>query len=483
MFYIVSKNIEKGGEEVKLKIKNFKSVTFMVIVFFHATLLLMSRALIVNATVQPESNFYVTDYQNILNEDVRNHIIAVNQLFEQTNERPQIAVVVVDSLKGQTVEQYALEQFERMGIGNSKYDNGLLVLLATQDRKIRIEVGYGLEGAIPDAKAGRIIDASMSELRVGDYSKAIEDIFNRTVLEVQNEYGYENVLGDKIVADVGMVNCVLAALTMCIILISFFGLEFAYDFNESRKEGHDNSLQIKSLCNAPKKNYLLVLPRALAIGVVLFVLKVVHKIKKISKEEYAINKRRAINLITYQKVSDRIIVLIIIFCLVFLQEWLGNSETLPGALIMAGIALYIFVFRESYTNEFTDSELIVHAKRKKNRTRMIAYEDITRVDVIETKRSRESDFKTKYTYSFKIYGLNNEWFLDITTPECENKEDERIRNIIQDLSKIGEVFQKGFSERKVEEVILSDYEYSGGSSHGGFGGGGSSGGGGASRSF
>ena len=85
-----------------------------------------------------------------------------------------------------------------MKIGNEKYDNGVLILLATEDREIRVEVGYGLEGALPDGKVGRILDASMENLASGHYSQAIEDIFNQIVLVIQDEYGYEDVFNGTV---------------------------------------------------------------------------------------------------------------------------------------------------------------------------------------------------------------------------------------------------------------------------------------------
>ena len=150
------------------------------------------------AVVNPDQSFYVTDKSNVLTHQTKEHILEINYVFEKTKERPQIAVVVIPTLDGSDIETYALKQFEKMKIGNEKYDNGILILLATEDREIRIEVGYGLEGALPDGKVGRILDASMENLASGNYSQAIENIFNQIVLAIQDEYAYEDVFNGTV---------------------------------------------------------------------------------------------------------------------------------------------------------------------------------------------------------------------------------------------------------------------------------------------
>lgn len=145
------------------------------------------------AAIQPSENFYVTDQAHVLSEQAKEHILTINRAFEKTKEQPQLAVVTLNSLEGKDIESYAVNQFEMMKLGNRQYDNGVLVLLAVKDREIRVEVGYGLEGILPDGKVGRIIDASMNDLSLGDYSEAITNIFNQLVLAVQEEYGYEDI--------------------------------------------------------------------------------------------------------------------------------------------------------------------------------------------------------------------------------------------------------------------------------------------------
>ena len=89
----------------------------------------------------------------------------------ETETGAQVAVLTIPSLEGQPLEDYALRVVEAWQLGQEKRDNGVLILIVRDDRKIRIEVGYGLEGVLPDAMCGRIIDNAMKPaFRQGDFS-------------------------------------------------------------------------------------------------------------------------------------------------------------------------------------------------------------------------------------------------------------------------------------------------------------------------
>ncbi len=88
----------------------------------------------------------------------------------------QIAVVIVQSTDGFPVSQYAIELAENWGIGRRGKDNGVLVLVAMEDREVFIATGYGLEGAIPDALAKRIIEEQIiPAFRHGDYYQGLDE--------------------------------------------------------------------------------------------------------------------------------------------------------------------------------------------------------------------------------------------------------------------------------------------------------------------
>lgn len=100
----------------------------------------------------------------------------------------QIVVLTVQSLNGEIIEDVAVNTFRDWGIGGKDKNNGVLLLIAVQDRKIRIEVGYGLEGAIPDVVANDIINNDLSPaFKKGNYlsgiTKAVDDISKAAVGE------------------------------------------------------------------------------------------------------------------------------------------------------------------------------------------------------------------------------------------------------------------------------------------------------------
>lgn len=121
----------------------------------------------------PTLNDYVTDNANIIKNDD-----ALVQLIKQIEQQTtvEIAVVTVDSLDGLDIETYAVELFEKAGIGKKDIDNGLLILVAPNERKYRIEVGYGLESTIPDIIAREIgVNVLAPNFRNSDYDKGIYD--------------------------------------------------------------------------------------------------------------------------------------------------------------------------------------------------------------------------------------------------------------------------------------------------------------------
>ena len=116
---------------------------------------------------------YVTDLAGVIGAEKKAGLEALGTELEQKTGA-QMAIVTVRSLDGESVEDYAVDLFKQLGIGAKKDNRGILLLLAPNDRKYRIEVGYGLEPVINDARAGDAGRAMVPFLRQGDYGDAVE---------------------------------------------------------------------------------------------------------------------------------------------------------------------------------------------------------------------------------------------------------------------------------------------------------------------
>ncbi len=140
-----------------------------------------------NVIAKPNPPVLVTDMAGVLSPEekqaLENKLVAIDD-----SSSNQIVVVILPALDGNPIEEYATKLFREWGIGNKKTNNGILLLIAIQDRKMRIEVGYGLEGAIPDITSINIIDNDLKPaFRAGAYydgiDKAIDDIAKAAVGE------------------------------------------------------------------------------------------------------------------------------------------------------------------------------------------------------------------------------------------------------------------------------------------------------------
>lgn len=116
---------------------------------------------------------YVNDFAGIMNPAEKTKLEQLLTAYDRQTAN-ELSVVTVNSLDGLPIEDYAVRLFEKWGIGKSDKDNGLLLLIAPNEKKARIEVGYGLEGAINDAMAGKILDNTVIPwFRKGDFSTGI----------------------------------------------------------------------------------------------------------------------------------------------------------------------------------------------------------------------------------------------------------------------------------------------------------------------
>jgi uncharacterized protein len=117
----------------------------------------------------------VVDDAEILKPATRERITALSKAHEDKTT-DQVVVLTIPTLGGESVEEYANRVFAAWKLGQNGKDNGVLVVVAPQDRKMRIEVGYGLEGTLPDVAASRIIRNVMTPaFRANNFDDGIAD--------------------------------------------------------------------------------------------------------------------------------------------------------------------------------------------------------------------------------------------------------------------------------------------------------------------
>ncbi len=115
----------------------------------------------------------VNDLANLLNQDTKQNIESHLRDFEARTSN-QVAVLIIPSLEGEVLENYSLKVAQTWGLGQADKDNGVLLLIAKNDRKLRIEVGYGLEGALTDVITSQIIRNEITpQFKSGNFDAGI----------------------------------------------------------------------------------------------------------------------------------------------------------------------------------------------------------------------------------------------------------------------------------------------------------------------
>ena len=134
-------------------------------------LLLVASGFAEKVTTIPAPTAYVDDYAGVMTEAGKAEVEAIcREVHDKT--KAQIFFVTVRSLEDESIETFSNDLFHKWKIGEKKTNRGILVLLAVADHKRRIEVGYGLEGIIPDGKAGDIGRDMVPALKASDYDQA-----------------------------------------------------------------------------------------------------------------------------------------------------------------------------------------------------------------------------------------------------------------------------------------------------------------------
>ncbi|HVV44148.1 MAG TPA: TPM domain-containing protein [Bryobacteraceae bacterium] len=115
---------------------------------------------------------YVSDFAGVIDAQSRAQLDDYASRVEQATGA-QLAFVTIPSLEGEPIEDVTIDLFKAWGVGQKKKDNGAMLLLSIQDRRSRLEVGFGLGGAVPDNMSGMVLEDMRPQLRQGRYGPAM----------------------------------------------------------------------------------------------------------------------------------------------------------------------------------------------------------------------------------------------------------------------------------------------------------------------
>src|SRR5439155_2406497 len=165
----------------------------------------------------------INDYAGMIQPDKARELEGRLSDFERDTGH-QVAVLTIPSLKGDALEDFSIRVAENWKIGQKGFDNGAILLIVRDDHKLRIEVGYGLEGVLPDAIANRIItEVIVPRFRHNDYSGGIEAGVNSILQVTKGEPLPERSRTSTRSNGTG-VSSLLTALTLTAILALFIGM-------------------------------------------------------------------------------------------------------------------------------------------------------------------------------------------------------------------------------------------------------------------
>lgn len=163
---------------MKLKIL-FLSVVAMVLIF----LFLVVQGAAAN-TNYPQPHEYINDYAEVI--DPATETVLNNKLgdFEKRTSN-QVGVLTVKTTGDESIEEYSIHVFDQWKFGTEKEDNGAIIVFAIEDRKMRIEVGQGLEGDLTDIESKHILDDTVRpELRAGNYNAGVTNAVSGVMLAI-----------------------------------------------------------------------------------------------------------------------------------------------------------------------------------------------------------------------------------------------------------------------------------------------------------
>ena len=145
---------------------------------------------------EPTEEFFVNDFANVLSKNDAEAIFSAGVALDAAVAKrlgketgAQVVAVTVKTTEGEDPSDYALRLGREWGVGDKDDNNGVVILLATEDREVFVSVGYGLEGALPDSKVGRLIDNyGYDYFAENEFSAGMKSLYTAVIREVYAEY-------------------------------------------------------------------------------------------------------------------------------------------------------------------------------------------------------------------------------------------------------------------------------------------------------
>jgi uncharacterized protein len=157
--------------------------------FFSAFLISLAAVVFAQKPVPELWGVRVHDEAHVLKQETIDQLERQLKAYQDSTSN-QIAILTITSLEGEVLEEYSLKVAEAWKLGSEKNDNGVLLLVAVDDHKMRIEAGQGLEGVLTDAQSNRIIRNEMApEFRRGDYDQGVINGIDGIIKAIGGEYG------------------------------------------------------------------------------------------------------------------------------------------------------------------------------------------------------------------------------------------------------------------------------------------------------
>ena len=172
-------------------------LSFSMRISLTTVILLISLLAYSQPDIPEQGGFWVHDEANVLSSQGKQRLESILKA-EQDSTSNQIAILIIPSLEGGSLEEYSMRVAEKWKMGKREKDNGALLLISIQDRLMRIEAGYGLEGTLTDAMSSRIIRNEIApHFRNGDYEAGVEAGVTGIIKAISGEYVNEDPLPQK----------------------------------------------------------------------------------------------------------------------------------------------------------------------------------------------------------------------------------------------------------------------------------------------